>query len=145
MHRNLIREEPPETQCKFKVACFTETPLSQIKRFVGVYRRDFRFEAYGFILKKETLLMKGASPAHTLFTAFGSVIGTPLYMAPEQVNFNALDVDTRTDIYALGIILYELLTGTTPITRDTLKKAAFDEMLKLIREQEVPTPRCWRG
>jgi serine/threonine protein kinase/tetratricopeptide (TPR) repeat protein len=77
---------------------------------------------------------------HTLFTTFGSVMGTPLYMAPEQANFNALDVDTRADIYALGIILYELLTGTTPITRDTLKKAALDEMLKLIREQEVPTP-----
>jgi tetratricopeptide (TPR) repeat protein len=61
-------------------------------------------------------------------------------MAPEQANFNALDVDTRADIFALGIILYELLTGTTPITRDTLKKAALEEMLKLIREQEAPTP-----
>jgi serine/threonine protein kinase len=77
---------------------------------------------------------------HTLFTAIGSVMGTPLYMAPEQINVNALDVDTRADIYALGIILYELLTGSTPITRATLKKAALDEMLKLIREQEVPTP-----
>jgi serine/threonine protein kinase/tetratricopeptide (TPR) repeat protein len=77
---------------------------------------------------------------NTLFTAFGSMMGTPLYMAPEQANFNALDVDTRADIYALGIILYELLTGSTPITRATLKKAALDEMLKLIREQEIPTP-----
>jgi serine/threonine protein kinase len=77
---------------------------------------------------------------HTLFTAFGTVMGTPLYMAPEQASVSALDVDTRADVYALGIILYELLTGTTPITRAALKKAALDEMLKLIREQEVPTP-----
>src|SRR5204862_2877450 len=77
---------------------------------------------------------------HTLFTGFGSVMGTPLYMAPEQANFNAVDVDTRADIYALGVILYELLTGTTPLTRETMKKAAADEMLKLIREQEAPTP-----
>jgi serine/threonine protein kinase len=77
---------------------------------------------------------------NTLFTAFGSVMGTPLYMAPEQASASALDVDTRADVYALGIILYELLTGTTPITRESLKKAALDEMLKLIREQEVPTP-----
>ena len=77
---------------------------------------------------------------HTLFTAFGSVMGTPLYMAPEQANFNAVDVDTRADVYAMGVILYELLTGTTPITRETLKKAALDEMLRLIREQDAPTP-----
>jgi len=77
---------------------------------------------------------------NTLFTGFGTVMGTPLYMAPEQATFNAVDVDTRADIYALGVILYELLTGTTPLTRDTIKKAALDDMLKLIREQEAPTP-----
>ncbi|MEO6809372.1 MAG: tetratricopeptide repeat protein, partial [Isosphaeraceae bacterium] len=77
---------------------------------------------------------------HSLFTAFGSVMGTPLYMAPEQAGFNATDVDTRADVYALGVILYELLTGSTPLTSDTLKRAALDEVLKLVREQEAPTP-----
>ncbi|HMP03089.1 MAG TPA: serine/threonine-protein kinase [Gemmatales bacterium] len=76
----------------------------------------------------------------SMHTAFGSVMGTPTYMAPEQASFNAIDIDTRADIYSLGVILYELLTGTTPITRETLKKAALDEMLRLIREQEAPTP-----
>ena len=77
---------------------------------------------------------------HSVFTAFGTVAGTPLYMAPEQASFNAIDVDTRADIYALGVILYELLTGSTPIRRETLNKAALDEMLRLIREVEPPTP-----
>jgi serine/threonine protein kinase/Tfp pilus assembly protein PilF len=77
---------------------------------------------------------------HTLFTGFGTVAGTPLYMAPEQAKFNAIDIDTRADIYALGVILYELLTGSTPIERATLKQAAFDEILRVIRESEPPTP-----
>jgi serine/threonine protein kinase/tetratricopeptide (TPR) repeat protein len=77
---------------------------------------------------------------HTLFTAFGSVMGTPLYMAPEQASFNAVDVDTRADVYALGAVLYELLTGTTPLTRGTLRKAALDEVLRVVREQDPPTP-----
>lgn len=91
-----------------------------------------------FGLAKATSSM--ALSEKTLFTGFGSVMGTPLYMAPEQATFNAIDVDTRADIYALGVILYELLTGTTPITREMIKQAALDEMLKLVREQEAPTP-----
>src|SRR6202020_2448648 len=74
---------------------------------------------------------------NTLFTAFGSVMGTPLYMAPEQANFNAVDVDTRADIYALGVILFELLTGTTPITRESMKKAALDEMLRQMEPRSL--------
>jgi serine/threonine protein kinase len=76
----------------------------------------------------------------SLFTAFGSVAGTPLYMAPEQARFNALDIDTRADIYALGVILYELLTGTTPIAHEMVQRAALDEILRVIREVEPPTP-----
>jgi eukaryotic-like serine/threonine-protein kinase len=77
---------------------------------------------------------------HSLLTAFGTVTGTPRYMAPEQATFNALDVDTRADIYALGVILYELLTGSTPIPRDSIRRTALDEMLRVIREVEPPTP-----
>jgi serine/threonine protein kinase len=77
---------------------------------------------------------------HTLHTAFGAMVGTPLYMAPEQVGINALDVDTRSDVYALGVLLYELLTGTTPFDRETFKKASYDEMRRIIREDEPPRP-----
>jgi WD40 repeat protein/serine/threonine protein kinase len=76
----------------------------------------------------------------TLHTAHGAMMGTPLYMSPEQAEFNNLDVDTRTDIYALGVVLYELLTGTTPLEQQRLQKAAWHEMLRLIKEEEPQRP-----
>jgi serine/threonine protein kinase len=77
---------------------------------------------------------------HTLYTAHGLMVGTPLYMSPEQAELNNLDVDTRTDIYSLGVILYELLTGTTPLEKLQFKDAAFQEILRLIKEVEPQRP-----
>ena len=82
----------------------------------------------------------GTLTDRTLYTAFGTVVGTPLYMAPEQVGINALDVDTRSDIYALGVILYELLTGTTPLERQKLSQATWEEVRRVIREEEPQRP-----
>jgi eukaryotic-like serine/threonine-protein kinase len=76
----------------------------------------------------------------SLFTNFGQLIGTPLYMSPEQAELSGLDVDTRTDIYALGVLTYELLTGTTPFDRARFKEIPFDEMRRIIREEEPAAP-----
>src|SRR4029078_2923475 len=76
----------------------------------------------------------------TLFTAFGAVVGTLEYMSPEQAELNNQDIDTRLDIYFLGVLLYELLRGTTPMDRKQLKGAAFMERLRMIREEETPRP-----
>jgi serine/threonine protein kinase/tetratricopeptide (TPR) repeat protein len=76
----------------------------------------------------------------TMFTEVGQIIGTLEYMAPEQAELNNLDIDTRADIYSLGVILYELLTGGPPFTAKQLRSAAFDEMLRMLREVEPPRP-----
>src|SRR5262245_16097831 len=76
----------------------------------------------------------------SVYTEVGALIGTLEYMSPEQAELNNLDIDTRTDVYALGVILYELLTGTVPFSRKELQSAAFAEMLRLIKEVEPPKP-----
>ena len=76
----------------------------------------------------------------TLFTQSAQLIGTPLYMSPEQAGMTGLDIDTRSDIYALGVLLYELLTGTTPFDRDRLHRATGDEIRRIIREDEPSKP-----
>jgi tetratricopeptide (TPR) repeat protein/tRNA A-37 threonylcarbamoyl transferase component Bud32 len=73
-------------------------------------------------------------------TDFAQMVGTPAYMSPEQAGLSSLDMDTRSDIYALGVLLYELLIGTTPFPGATLHKAGLDEMRRMIREDEPPRP-----
>ncbi len=76
----------------------------------------------------------------TVFTSHGMMVGTPLYMSPEQAEFNNLDIDTRSDVYSLGVILYELLTGSTPLDKQRFKDVAIQEIIRLIKEEEPSKP-----
>ena len=76
----------------------------------------------------------------TLFTGFAQLVGTPMYMSPEQAQLSGLDIDTRSDIYSLGVLLYELLAGVTPFDTERMRTAGYDEMRRIIREEDPPVP-----
>jgi len=124
----------------------------QHAHFKGVVHRDLKPSNILVILKGDQHVPKiidfGIAKAltgqglteKTLHTIHGAAIGTPIYMSPEQAELTGYDIDTRTDIYSLGILLYELLVGTTPFSEEELERAGLVEILRVIREDDPPKP-----
>ncbi len=117
----------------------------------GIIHRDLKPSNILVVMHDTTVVVKvidfGVAKAvgteltdKTLFTGFAQMVGTPLYMSPEQAGQSGLDIDTRSDIYSLGVLLYELLTGTTPFTKESFKQAGYDEIRRIIREEQPPKP-----
>jgi serine/threonine protein kinase/WD40 repeat protein/tetratricopeptide (TPR) repeat protein len=117
----------------------------------GIIHRDLKPSNVLVTLENATPLVKvidfGIAKAlgrqltdKTLFTGFAQMVGTPLYMAPEQATLSNADVDTRSDVYSLGVLLYELLAGTTPFDPERFREAGYDEICRIIREEEPPRP-----
>ena len=117
----------------------------------GVIHRDIKPSNVLVTLHDETAVPKvidfGVAKAlgqnltdKTIYTRFTAMIGTPLYMSPEQAEMSGLDVDTRSDIYSLGVLLYELLTGSTPFERERFNSVGLDEVRRIIREENPPKP-----
>ncbi len=117
----------------------------------GVIHRDLKPSNVLVTLHDDTAVAKvidfGVSKAvgqnltdKTIYTHFMAMVGTPLYMSPEQAGMSGLDIDTRSDIYSLGVLLYELVTGDTPLDRERIKSVGYDELRRIIREEEPPRP-----
>ena len=117
----------------------------------GIIHRDLKPSNVLVTIKDEKLVPKiidfGVAKAtsqrlteRTVYTELGQLIGTPEYMSPEQAEMTSLDVDTRTDVYSLGVVLYELLVGAQPYDAAELRRAGFDGLRRKIREEEPPKP-----
>jgi WD40 repeat protein/serine/threonine protein kinase len=158
----LVRGVPITEYCDLKKL----TPSKRLKLFVDVCRAVHHAHQKGIIhrdLKPSNVMVTmhddrpvpkiidfGVSKAiscqlteKTLFTAYGQMIGTPMYMSPEQAQLSGLDVDTRSDVYSLGVLLYELMAGATPFDEATFKQVGFDEMRRMIREDEPLPPSAF--